>query len=1048
MGPRLRSLTLGGVSAAVIVALLATPVSAQPLPEPTALIAPQSENTADPAVTLEPTVTSEPSEPSDPKLVLPGQPRAAVGAAAAPGSEVPAGKWATLSGQIMLGDVPFANSPFTLVNHWAFESGETTHWRTDAQGKFSARVSAGLYAVNYEPPAPFYTSANYEDAVEVRAGATVALGKIQAKRGVEIGGTMTLPPGFSIGEIFELGVENAAGTNSWRTTQSRVNATTVTWRATVPAGKYRVAFSRGDRDFEPQWWKNAKTSASATLVTVVAGKPQLALNATLATRGSTLSGRVLDSSGKPVAGAEVSASGPNGASSTAQTTGSTGAFMLAGLSAGAWTVSVRAPYTQGAWLSRPQWYSGAAFEKDATKIVIASGAPTHRTGIDIKMLATGSVSGTVSVRGTGGLVRTHLIPVGVEPERDNNWDTANYGTSFLAEGLVPGKYNVYFSGPTGRLQPVPATDGNPRTVTVVAGKTVSLNLVLRFGGFIIDSGNGALEFVDADTGAIVDRAYMDGKYVSGTVLAGSRVKIRDRDGEPRYVPGNTTAANARIFTVTEGSYQPVNINNSTRTSISGRVTDAGGAAVSGAQVELHVYQEWGGYTTEFAAYTGPDGRYSFTGLRVTTQYQVFVRSENPLRESRWYGGNGGNDGYTGATALWPADTTPITGVNIVLGAVGAARGSISGSGSVEDSYRISAVAVDGSGRTYSTWSPRVKDASWTLPGLRPGDYTLRIERRIREVTSVVLERKITVKAGAWTDTGQLSETKPAITAQPKAVSAAVGARATLSVTASGPSLSYRWQQRAAGSSGSGGWSDVAYATAPTLTVTPKSVAADNKREYRVIIFNAVGSVTSATAILTVPKAKSGAITVKAPAKATYGSPVAVPVQVARAAGAKADATGTVRAYSGTAEVAKATLSGGKATLSVPVSALGVGTRALRFAYAGTAEVDGVSTNASIVVAKATATVTGTVPATIKPKARPVIPVSVTAGKTPATGKVTVTFARNGSKPVTVTANLSAGKAQITTPSLAATGSYTVTVAYAGSGNVSAKTQRVGTFSLR
>jgi beta-galactosidase len=83
---------------------------------------------------------------------------------------------------------------------------------------------------------------------------------------------------------------------------------------------------------------------------------------------------------------------------------------------------------------------------------------------------------------------------------------------------------------------------------------------------------------------------------------------------------------------------------------------------------------------------------------------------------------------------------------------------------------------------------------------------------------------------------------PAITAQPASQSVTAGQTAMFNVTASNTApLSYQWQKNGAAISG---------ATPPSYT-TPATTAADNGSQYAVVVSNSAGSITSATATLTV-----------------------------------------------------------------------------------------------------------------------------------------------------------------------------------------------------
>ena len=92
---------------------------------------------------------------------------------------------------------------------------------------------------------------------------------------------------------------------------------------------------------------------------------------------------------------------------------------------------------------------------------------------------------------------------------------------------------------------------------------------------------------------------------------------------------------------------------------------------------------------------------------------------------------------------------------------------------------------------------------------------------------------------------------PVITTQPKAQTAAAGATATFKVVASGTGLTYQWQYKTASSST---WKDKSGATKASYTVTAKE--SYNGIQYRCVVSNAGGSVTSSAAKLTVTSAVS------------------------------------------------------------------------------------------------------------------------------------------------------------------------------------------------
>jgi hypothetical protein len=90
---------------------------------------------------------------------------------------------------------------------------------------------------------------------------------------------------------------------------------------------------------------------------------------------------------------------------------------------------------------------------------------------------------------------------------------------------------------------------------------------------------------------------------------------------------------------------------------------------------------------------------------------------------------------------------------------------------------------------------------------------------------------------------------PTITTQPANQTAASGQTATFTVVASGTSpLTYQWQKNTANITG---------ATAATY-VTPAITTADNKSQFRVVVTNSAGNVTSNSATLTVSSTSTAA----------------------------------------------------------------------------------------------------------------------------------------------------------------------------------------------
>jgi hypothetical protein len=100
-------------------------------------------------------------------------------------------------------------------------------------------------------------------------------------------------------------------------------------------------------------------------------------------------------------------------------------------------------------------------------------------------------------------------------------------------------------------------------------------------------------------------------------------------------------------------------------------------------------------------------------------------------------------------------------------------------------------------------------------------------------------------SGAVSLTPTPSSTAPSISTQPSDQNVALGQTATFSVTAAGTApLAYQWQRNAAA---------IAGATSSSYT-TPATIATDDQSTFSVVVSNAIGSVTSNSAKLTVSAA--------------------------------------------------------------------------------------------------------------------------------------------------------------------------------------------------
>ena len=109
---------------------------------------------------------------------------------------------------------------------------------------------------------------------------------------------------------------------------------------------------------------------------------------------------------------------------------------------------------------------------------------------------------------------------------------------------------------------------------------------------------------------------------------------------------------------------------------------------------------------------------------------------------------------------------------------------------------------------------------------------------------------------------------PSITVQPANQIITAGQNASFSVTAAGTSLAYRWQRS---TDGGASFADEAGATSATLALTALSLA-NHGHQFRVVVSNSAGSLTSSAALLTVNAAPVAPSMTAQPANAAVVAP--------------------------------------------------------------------------------------------------------------------------------------------------------------------------------
>ena len=247
----------------------------------------------------------------------------------------------------------------------------------------------------------------------------------------------------------------------------------------LAAGRYRVSFSQcfGQGRYAEQWFRGKASAQAANAVTVRTGKVTPGVDGRLTLAGS-ISGRVLNGSGKPQRNicivAAAGSAGPGGEA----VTGRAGTYTIAGLGSGRYTVE----------------FSPCGNQNLITVVAHVRVTARHTTaGVNAAMRPGGSIAGTVtagSATVSGACVEVYS---GSSAEPVAFGSTGTDG-SYVATGLPAGSYTVYFNDPH-CLDSAPglapqwyngqATQATAKSVSVTVGNTTpSIDAALQPDGEI------------------------------------------------------------------------------------------------------------------------------------------------------------------------------------------------------------------------------------------------------------------------------------------------------------------------------------------------------------------------------------------------------------------------------------------------------------------------------------------------------------------------------------------------------------------------------------
>ena len=205
-----------------------------------------------------------------------------------------------------------------------------------------------------------------------------------------------------------------------------------------------------------------------------------------------------------------------------------------------------------------------------------------------------------------------------------------------------------------------------------------------------------------------------------------------------------------------------------------------------------------------------------------------------------------------------------------------------------------------------------------------------------------------------------STVPPTISVQPADLAVTEPASATFNVTASGSgALAYQWQRLNAGT-----WSGIAGATSASYTTPATLRSADNGAQFRVIVTNSVGSVTSNFAALTVNPAPVAPSFTTHPADVAVTEPATATFTVA-ATGTSAPTLQWQVSTNGGTTWANVATGSGATSASYTTAATAIGMNGWRYRAVATSSAGTAASNAARLTVNATPFPSGLHPAPVQ-----------------------------------------------------------------------------------
>jgi protocatechuate 3,4-dioxygenase beta subunit len=475
---------------------------------------------------------------------------------------------------------------------------------------------------------------------------------------------------------------------------------------------------------------------SGTPVTVLAGKMTSGLVDYLPVAGA-ISGRITDSAGHAIPGVSVSAYDPDDPNQSGREaiTGTDGSYTVTALAAGSYQVCFSSQAASGSSATGylDECYDDQPPFSPGTPVPVRLGQIS--TGVNAELATAGAVTGHVTDPSGAPVADIWASVYGA----GFGYGYSDSSGAYAITGLPTGSYTLCFDGSytTSAAAPYGYTNscaGNQGlTVDVMTGQATTANGTVEKAGAV----GGTVTGVSGP---------VPGVWVSVYDSSGNQLNSTSTDDNGGYLfygvtPGEVTVCFDPTYTAggyqrtcygaqADGSGSPITVTAGQLSTadgqlqlgalITGTITDASGAPISGVLVSAY---SWA-YDQAYFTQTDESGSYTLGGLSAG-DYRVCF---DPSYAQGPAAGGYAAQCYDNQPSMDTADPVTVASsgsvtVNAVLRSGAAITGNVTGS----DGAALGGVyiyAYDPESGQYATASSDYSDGSYRLPGLAAGDYNV------------------------------------------------------------------------------------------------------------------------------------------------------------------------------------------------------------------------------------------------------------------------------------------------------------------------------------